>query len=151
MRSEVIDNDKGMKKIFGEIEAADNAYTEIGVHSGETNSEGTSMVLIAASNEYGTEDGRIPERSYMRSTFDENKSQLGEVQKKQYQKVLDGKSTIKDALSILGMWFETKVKKKIIDLKDPPNAESTIARKGSSNPLVDEGQLHESIRYRVKV
>lgn len=35
------------------------------------------------------------------------------------------------------------------DLKDPPNAKSTIAKKGSDNPLIDTGALRASVTYKV--
>ena len=37
----------------------------------------------------------------------------------------------------------------LTDLKTPPLAESTIRRKGSSNPLIDTGQLRSSITWQV--
>lgn len=37
----------------------------------------------------------------------------------------------------------------MIKLKTPPNAPSTIKRKGSDNPLVDSGNLHQSITSSV--
>lgn len=37
-------------------------------------------------------------------------------------------------------------KQVLTDLREPPNAESTIARKGSDNPLIDTSQLRDSHR-----
>lgn len=35
------------------------------------------------------------------------------------------------------------------DLREPPNAKSTIAKKGSDNPLIDSGSLRASVTYKV--
>lgn len=35
------------------------------------------------------------------------------------------------------------------ELRDPPNAPSTIAQKGSDNPLIDTGVLRASVSYKV--
>lgn len=37
----------------------------------------------------------------------------------------------------------------MVDLKTPPNAPSTIRKKGSSNPLVDTGALKQSVTYSI--
>lgn len=41
------------------------------------------------------------------------------------------------------------VQQYMTDLKDPPNAKSTIAKKGSDNPLIDTGALRASVTYKV--
>lgn len=35
------------------------------------------------------------------------------------------------------------------DLREPPNAKSTIVKKGSDNPLIDSGSLRASVTYKV--
>lgn len=39
----------------------------------------------------------------------------------------------------------------MVDLRDPPNAEETVLRKGSDNPLIDTAQLLRSHRARLAV
>jgi len=51
------------------------------------------------------------------------------------------------ALSEVGEWMTAKTKAKIRGLKSPPNAASTIKRKKSSNPLIDTGQMINSIQH----
>lgn len=41
------------------------------------------------------------------------------------------------------------VQQYMTDLKSPANAKSTIAKKGSSNPLIDTGALRASVTYKV--
>lgn len=41
------------------------------------------------------------------------------------------------------------VQKYMTELRTPPNAASTIKKKGSSNPLIDSGALRQSVTYKV--
>ena len=41
------------------------------------------------------------------------------------------------------------VQQYMTDLKEPPNAKSTIKQKGSSNPLIDTGALRASVTYKI--
>lgn len=92
----------------------------------------------------------IPERSYIRSTVDENEHKyLDNYAKKLSAQIIDGNIDKYTALTIMGQKIESDIKSKIISLRSPPNAPSTIRKKGSSNPLVDTGLLGGSIRYVV--
>lgn len=144
-KSRVIVRDKGFKKLQRELKGASKSYTHVGVHKGEQTLDGVDLVSIAIANELGTD--RIPERSFLRSTFDEQHRKLKVLGKKQYELVLEGKQSIQKALGLIGEYFQAQVVKKINDLRDPPNAPSTIEKKGSDNPLVDSGQLKQSIRH----
>jgi hypothetical protein len=62
-------------------------------------------------------------------------------------KVLSGEMTMRILLEQMGQLAEGHIKQEITDLKDPPNAASTIAAKGSDNPLIDTGAFRQSIRY----
>lgn len=68
------------------------------------------------------------------------------------QTVQDG---LEDGLSLeqiseqLGAVAAGEVKKYMTDLKTPPNAKSTIRKKGSANPLIDSGAMRASVTYKV--
>lgn len=106
---------------------------------------------VAVINEFGAPDHHIPERSFIRSTFDE-KSKEWSQKMKEYKKLINkDKMTLEKALSEIGEQIRGDIIDKIINLDTPPNAQSTIRAKGSSNPLVDTGQLKGSIKYRVEL
>ena len=50
----------------------------------------------------------------------------------------------------IGMFLENKIREKILSGVPPPNAESTIKRKGSSHTLVDDGTLLSSVTHTVE-
>lgn len=55
-----------------------------------------------------------------------------------------------NALEIIGQIAVGKVQQYMTDLRDPPNAPSTIKKKGSSNPLINNGHLRQSVTYKIE-
>lgn len=141
----------GYARIKREVQQAKVQTVVIGIQEGTDNPESdVSVAQYGFWNEYGTKNKRIPERSFMRSTFDEKSGQLLSQMNMQYGNVLAGRKTIRQALSFVGMVHETDIKTKIRDLKIPPNAEYTIKKKKSDNPLIDTGTMRNSIRYVIR-
>lgn len=62
--------------------------------------------------------------------------------------VADG-ATLDEVLTRLGPMAQAYAQAYMIDLKTPANAPETIARKGSANPLIDEGELKGSVTHQV--
>ena len=147
-RKYTTDRDLGMRRIMRELRNARTAVVEVGVQEGSKNLEGLTIAQYAAYNEYGT--GKIPERSFMRSTFDERLGQINYRMSQQYNLMLMGGTTVFGALSRVGLEHQTDIQQKILDLKTPPNAQVTIDKKGSDNPLIDSSAMINSIRYVVK-
>lgn len=157
----VEDIDLGWNRIKKELKLLNNSYTKVGIQGKEAkqehpikkgkgkNKKGATIAEIGLYNEYGTPNAKhpIPTRPFMRSSFEENKKQIDKAKASQYGKILDGKQTVKRALGLIGELMVGKVKKKITDLRTPPNADWTINAKGSSNPLIDTGRMRASITH----
>lgn len=152
-------NVKVNTKLWDELKARayklDRSYVRVGVleEKGSVTHEGSDMTLveIAATHEFGSSDGRVPERSFIRRTFLVRVTkELAEFQTKLARAIVTkGLDPIK-ALRMLGAWGVAEVKKTITSEDiPPPLAESTIARKGSSKPLVDTGLMKNSISFEV--
>lgn len=90
----------------------------------------------------------IPERSFLRTGHDQNVDRIIKQTERALGQVLAGKMTVDDMLDLYGQQMATAIKKYMRDLSDPPNHPYTVDQKGSSNPLVDTGQLIESIIWR---
>lgn len=121
----------------------DIGVIDAGIHS----DSGLTVANVADANEFGT--STIPERSFMRTTLKEKKKQIIALQKKLLKKIQSGEMSTEQALGLVGEFTADLVSQKIVAIKSPPNAPATIAAKGSSNPLVDTGQLKNSITYEV--
>lgn len=104
------------------------------------------MAEIYYWNEFGTE--RIPERPTLRPTFIDQRQKYISILGKISAKAMNERSyNMKQAMGKLGEVAQQDIQAAIIELKTPPNAQSTIEAKGSDNPLVDTGQLVSSIRW----
>lgn len=53
-------------------------------------------------------------------------------------------------LNMLGVTAVSKVQQFMNELSSPANAPSTIKAKGSSNPLIDSGNLKQSVTYKIQ-
>ena len=109
--------------------------------------DGSTVIEVAAWNEFGTE--KIPERSFIRVPVQQNKAKYIELAKKQAQKIYTGKTTVDDALGILGLFMSDKMKASFTDNEWQSNSAETIEKKGSSRPLIDTGQLRNSITWQI--
>jgi hypothetical protein len=52
-------------------------------------------------------------------------------------------------LSLMGMRIKGQIQQSIVDLRTPPNAPSTIRRKGFDKPLIEKGHMLNSVDYEV--
>lgn len=112
-------------------------------------------VDIAVYNEFGTETEsgaeRIPERSFVRASVIENRDKYNNFNRVAYNQILKGRIfDINEHLELLGTKARDDMKLYARDLREPPNAQSTIDAKGSDNPLVNTSQMINSITYVVE-
>ena len=91
---------------------------------------------------------KIPERSFLRTGHDENADRIIKQTERALCQVLAGKMSIDDMLDLYGQQMATAIKKYMRDLQNPPNHPYTVEQKGSSNPLIDTGNLLGSITWK---
>lgn len=106
-----------------------------------------TVAQVASYNEFGTEDKdgktRIHARPFIRGTYE-----------KRRQDIIDhtAKFLYRDPENVLGhvgLYVVSLIQEEIRKGIAPENSKYTIARKGSSKPLIDTGQLINSITYKV--
>lgn len=142
------DIDRGWKRIVQNVRGVAVSEVIIGIQEGEVN-DGQSIAEYAACNEFGTE--KIPERSFMRSTFDENVDNIQSEINTRYDQVLAGQLTTRKALGLVGMHHQDQIKHKISNVNILPKlAPSTIDKKGSNKTLIDTGAMNASVHYAVR-
>ena len=112
--------------------------------------DGTSVALVGAVHEFGSGTRKIPERSFLRSTINDERKTYTKMLSTIAEFAIDEGRDLKDGLAIVGQVAQGDVQKKIVDIKDPPNTPETIRRKGSSNPLIDTGHMRQSVTYEVR-
>lgn len=115
---------------------------------GEVHGKPVTVAQVAQWNHYGT--STIPARPAITIALLRNEAVLKRLRARLAKGLLMEKLTMDQALALLGEAAVGMVKQEIADGVPPPNAPSTIARKGSSKPLIDTGQLRNSITYAVR-
>lgn len=129
---------------------SEDRIVKVGLPSGSSPyPDGTSVIMVGAVHEFGAPDQGIPERSWMRSALRGNRRDLVAMTQKLAKRVQDGDLSMTEALELLGTKAASMMQGQIVDVSSPPNAPQTIARKGSSNPLIDTGHLRQAVTYQV--
>lgn len=105
------------------------------------------MAMIAAVHEFGSPEHNIPERSFLRGGIRRAMPKLKQMNAQSLKAVVLGKMTIEQAVEKLGVVAAGEVKREFTVGELAPNKPATIKRKGSSRPLIDTGQLRQSITY----
>ena len=147
MARNVTDRDLGLKAFIRQLEVARTVEVAVGIHAGDV-ANGQQIAEYAACNEYGTDS--IPERSFMRSSFDENLSKIKADMDQQASRVMDGQIDIRSALGVVGMKHQDRIKRKIGSNIQPANHPETIKRKKSSRTLIDTGAMLNSVHYVIR-
>ena len=146
----VIDRDKGLKALRERMRRAPGLDLVVGIREDAADATGEDSEVrvgdYATWNEFGA---GVPERSFFRSTVDEHRGDYQDELQDAAVAILDGADPVR-GLELLGALVQRDVKRKIVDLDDPPNAPQTITAKGSSNPLVDTSRMLNSIDYEVR-
>ena len=121
----------------------------VGIHAdagAHKESDGSTVAEIGFYNEYGT--SKIPERSFMRSTLKEKIKQYQAELAKVARSAINKPSSVRVNMGKVGQMVSNDIQNKIVSLRTPPNAEITIAKKRTTNPLIDTGQMVNSIKWK---
>ena len=167
--SVVIKDTNNIDKVMRNLKQLGGKQIKVGLFG----SDSSELVMIGAVHEYGAEipvtpkmrawfaaNGyplkkettviKIPERSWLRSGYDENIDKIAKKIEEMVPHVIEGNVNPKIFMDAIGMEFAGLIQKKMRDLKNPPNSSMTVERKGSDNPLIDTGRLVGAIRYEVE-
>lgn len=124
---------------------AGSEYALVGIHESAEAVEGSDMTMatLGALQHYGND--KIPARPYLDVGVETGTKEYLEIIQEGIVKGL----TKEQIMEQVGASAAGYVQQYMRDLKNPPNAASTIAKKGSDNPLVDSGALVQSQTYIV--
>ncbi|MEL0577058.1 hypothetical protein AACK17_00705 [Pectobacterium punjabense] len=123
----------------------------VGLPAGSGNYEdGAPIAVIGAVQEFGSADGRVPERSFLRVPIRQNQDKIKKAFRALTGAVVRGEITAFQMLDQIGGRAAAFCSEAIESGIQPANADSTIQRKGSSTPLVEHGRLKRSITHVVE-
>lgn len=132
---------------------AEQALTaKAGVLSDAPQPEGSewTMATLAAHLHYGPVGAKRKSWPWMRMAFDENIGHYRLLQKAGIGRILKGRDTPRGVLMTIAIRMKGDHQRMLTTLREPPLESSTIAAKGSSNPLIDTGALRASHAWRVE-
>lgn len=120
---------------------------QVGFLSGATYPDGKPVAMIAAIHNYGAPRANIPARPFFSDMVRDKGPKWGDalainLKRNDYD--------AEKALLLMGDGISGQLRQSIKDTMTPALAPSTIARKGSSKPLVDTGHMLNSVDYQVK-
>lgn len=92
----------------------------------------------------------IPERSFLRTGFDECEDQVLQTIDLTLGHCLGGQISQEEFFRNIGLLLMSGVKDRIQSMQNPSNHPFTVAQKGSSAPLRDTGNLIGAINYEVE-
>ena len=118
----------------------------VGFLEGSTYPDGTPVPMIAAIQEFGAPNKRIPPRPFFRNMVAEKSGE--------WPKAVAGllKSNGYDAavtLAQVGEAVKVQLERSIASFNSVPLAPSTVAAKGNAKQLVDTGVMLASVAYKV--
>jgi len=114
-------------------------WNHYGTMSGET---------VDAGGVSGVEVYHIPPRPFLLNAIRKHRRNYLAAMKTAGAAILRGEVTLEQTMRKLGILAQGDIQQEITDLRDPPNAASTIAAKGSSNPLIDSGDMKSKVTWR---
>lgn len=148
-------DDKVWQALRRRLEASAKSHVVVGVlanKGGTADHGGVTMVELAAIHEFGAPKAGIPERSFLRSTMSKQEPALNKLIGRLAHEIVEKGMEVHQALELLGTWGAAAVKKAITTGPGiPPELKpETVARKGSTRPLVNTGRLLDAITYEVR-
>lgn len=122
-------------------------FVTVGIHEGSQQPEDGDLTMaeLGAIQHFGTEenDGFIPERRWLDVGVESGKAEYVETLA---EGVAKGTAPSR-VLAQVGNLAVGYTQKYIDDFTTPANAPSTIAKKGSSHPLIDTGAMKQSVTF----
>ena len=111
---------------------------------------GMTVKELALTHEFGTIDGRIPARPFIQPTMHKNRFDYRRMMFKSAKDLTLGRKDVDVALKEIGERAVDDMRLTILEGNFTPLAESTIAKKGHSHPLIESDQMYDAIDYKVK-
>lgn len=144
----VLSGGQNVEKYFRELaqKVSRGGTLDVGFMAGATYPSGQSVAMVAAIQEFGS--ARIPPRPFMRNMIAAKSAGWGPSAARILKQT---NYDVKVTLDMLGIGISDQLRASINSNTPPPNAPSTVARKGFSQTLVDSGNLRNSVTYRVTI
>lgn len=112
--------------------------------------DGTSTIMVGFWNEYGSEDGTIPARPWLRNGAHENRDKWIATARRILKRCVQTGRDPVNAFALLGAQMESDIKASITDGAWAPNQgayKDWKEARGYTKPLMVTGHMRASVRY----
>lgn len=142
-----------MEAAFQRLAGLDGVLVTAGVQGVDAQlPEGeTTLLTVAATNEFGDDEQNIPSRPWLRTSLDTHRERWGKLAGRVIKARGSGGSDGLPQIRLLAVAMAGDVKDTLNTGPWEPNAPKTIALKGSDQPLIDTGRLVQSQRAMVEM
>jgi len=149
--SSVKDTDKGLADLVRRASSIKGSVT-VGIHAPEGAEPDGDMTVaeVATINEFGGTNNHPPPRPFIRGWADAKEAENRAAVLAMAQQILANRVSAQQGLERLGLKFVAGIQAYMVAGVPPPNAQSTIDRKGSSTPLINTGQMKSAVRHKVE-
>ncbi len=121
-------------------------FVRVGFLENATYPDGTPVAMIAAIQDFGAPRAGIPPRPFFRNMIAAKSPEWPEAIG---ALLVANDYDVNLTMAQVGEAVAGQLRQSLINTNSPPLAESTIARKGFSKPLVETGHMLNSIDYEV--
>jgi hypothetical protein len=111
--------------------------------------DGTDIITVGATHEYGVPEKNIPRRSFLRVPLIHREADIKKMMQKGFTKVAKSGGAL-ELMNKVGLYAQNISQLSFTNNNWQPLKPDTIKRKGSSRPLIDTGILRSSITYVVE-
>ncbi|WP_312766113.1 hypothetical protein [Enterobacter soli] len=139
-----------MNNVASQLESK---QVKVGFIDGTTYPDGTSVAMVAASNEYGRPENNQPPRPFFRNAISEHSEEWGDT----VARGIGAGLPVEQVLEVVGAQIQGDVQESISKLIDPPLSPTTLhirrtrkeRRTDSTKPLVDSKVMIGDVNYEV--
>ncbi|MGT3185549.1 hypothetical protein ACVSXV_22910 [Yersinia enterocolitica] len=137
--------DKVMQFLNSVASELSSKQVKVGFLEGSTYDGVIPVPMVAATNEFGNPANNQPPRPFFRNAISEHEAEWGE----KMAALIEGGLAVDDALSTLGEIISDDIRESIRKFETPALSPVTVAKKGFSKPLIDTGNMLNSVSYEV--
>jgi hypothetical protein len=131
-------NDMGLRQLVERTNALAGTGVRVGYQVDSGRVDGVDILDIAIWNQFG--NSRIPPRPFMTDAAIKYSHDMGLLMAHASKAVVNGRVTKLSALQQLGEEYQKRIAAHIVSGEFKENAPSTIKKKKSAVPLVDQGR-----------
>ena len=145
----------GWRQLRSRLLEAEHRHVNVGFPAGQEHKDEDgkhskyTVAQIAAVHEFGAPAAGIPERPFMRTALQVGRQKFIQLNRQNLLAMVRGGMTAEQALGQLGAMAQGEVQREIAQGTFAPLKTETIKRKGSDRPLIDTGQMRQSVTWEI--